>query len=200
VAAMGTVVETRDPYTAGHERRVAQFAVAIANELGLGEAATETLRLAAATHDIGKIGVPAELLTKPGKLSAAEWAIIRSHSEVGAAILADIPFDAPIADIVRQHHERLDGSGYPEGLSSEEITVEARVLAVADVAEAMASHRPYRPAHALESVLAELRGGAGTRYDAAACAACERLLVSGRLSLKDEELRREGGGGRVAAR
>jgi len=179
VAAMGALVETRDPYTAGHERRVTQLAVALATELGLGDVAVETLRLAGEVHDIGKVAVPAEILTKPGKLSVDEMAIVREHPRAGADILAPVEFGAPVADLVRWHHERIDGTGYPYGLAGEEIPLEARVLAVADVVEAMASHRPYRPALGVEAALAEIRDGAGRIYDADVAAACERVFVGG---------------------
>ncbi len=179
VAAMGALVETRDPYTAGHERRVTQLAVALATELGLDVAAVETLRLAGAVHDIGKVAVPAEILTKPGKLSMDEMAIVREHSRAGADILAPVEFGAPVADLVRWHHERIDGSGYPDGLAGDAIPLAARVLAVADVVEAMASHRPYRPALGVEAALAEIRAGAGRTYDADVAAACERVFAGG---------------------
>jgi putative nucleotidyltransferase with HDIG domain len=192
VEAMGALVETRDPYTAGHERRVAQLAAAIADEMGLDHAAMESLRLAACMHDVGKIGVPTELLTKPVRLSRAEIALIREHPALGASILAGIEFEGPVAEIVRQHHERLDGSGYPEGLRDGKILPEARILAVADVAEAMASHRPYRPAFPLEDVLEELRRGAGVIYDADACAACEHLFASGRFAFEWQDALRSG--------
>jgi putative nucleotidyltransferase with HDIG domain len=192
VQAMGALVETRDPYTAGHERRVAQLAAAIAEEVGLDESAMESLRLAACMHDVGKIGVPTELLTKPVGLSKAELALIREHPVLGAAILAGIEFDGPVAEIVRQHHERLDGSGYPDGLDDGSILPQARILAVADVAEAMASHRPYRPAFPLEDVIEELRRGAGLIYDADACEACERLFASGRFSFEWQDALRTG--------
>lgn len=183
VTAIGTLVETRDPYTAGHERRVALLAEAIAEELGLPQERRHILRIAALMHDVGKIGIPAELLTKPVALSDAEFQLMREHPEWGATVLASIDFEGPVAEIVRQHHERLDGSGYPHGLHEGEITLEARILAVADVAEAMASHRPYRPAHALEEVLGEINAGAGTRYDNDAASACARLLAEGRALL-----------------
>jgi PAS domain S-box-containing protein len=179
VAAMGALVETRDPYTAGHERRVTQLAVALADELGLEAAAVETLRLAGEVHDIGKVAVPAEILTRPGRLSVDEMAIVREHPRTGADILAPVEFGAPVADLVRWHHERIDGSGYPDGLAGDAIPLEARVLAVADVVEAMASHRPYRPALGVEAALAEIRGGAGSIYDAAVAAACERVFAGG---------------------
>ena len=127
-------------------------------------------------HDVGKIVVPAELLAKPGRLSATEFALIKGHAQAGYEILESIEFDFPVADIVVQHHERLDGSGYPAGLSGEQILPEARILAVADVVEAMISHRPYRAALPLDAAVAELEAGAGSRYDAAACAAVTRLF------------------------
>jgi len=136
--------------------------------------------------------VPTELLTKPVRLSRAEIALIREHPALGASILAGIEFEGPVAEIVRQHHERLDGSGYPEGLSDGKILPEARILAVADVAEAMASHRPYRPAFPLEDVLEELRRGAGVIYDADACAACEHLFASGRFAFEWQDALRSG--------
>ena len=179
VAAMGALVETRDPYTAGHQRRVTQLAVALATELGIEGAALETLRLAGEVHDIGKMAVPAEILSKPGRLSPTELALIRVHPAAGADILAPIEFGAPVADIVRRHHERLDGSGYPDGLTGAAIPREARILAVADVVEAMASHRPYRPALGIEAALAEIREGAGRLYDADVAAACARVFAAG---------------------
>jgi len=176
VLAMGHVVETRDPYTAGHERRVAELAVAIARELGLGDEALEGLRLAALIHDIGKIAVPAEILAKPGRLSEVEFNLIRQHARAGYEILAAIDFGAPVAEIVLQHHERLDGSGYPAGLAGEQILFAARILAVADTVEAMSSHRPYRAALGMERALKEVRRGAGSDYDPEVAAACLRVV------------------------
>jgi PAS domain S-box-containing protein/putative nucleotidyltransferase with HDIG domain len=176
VAALGSTTEMRDPYTAGHQRRVAELAGAIAAELGWSEAQIETLRTAALLHDIGKIVVPAEILSKPGRLTETEMMLIRQHAAAGADTVADIDFDGAVAEMIRQHHERLDGSGYPARLSGSEILPEARVLAVADVVEAMISHRPYRAALPIETAMAELESGAGVRYDAAACAACVRLF------------------------
>lgn len=176
VLAMSSVVETRDPYTAGHERRVAELATAIAIELGWGGPELEGLRLAALIHDIGKIAVPAEILAKPGRLSRVELDLVEQHSRAGHDILRTIEFDRPIAEMVLQHHERLDGSGYPGGLSGEQILPEARVLAVADVVEAMSSHRPYRPALGTDAALGEVRAGSGTRYDADVAAACRRVV------------------------
>jgi putative nucleotidyltransferase with HDIG domain len=179
VLAMGHIVEMRDPYTAGHQRRVAELAVAIAREMGAAEAELEGLRLAALIHDIGKLVVPAEILTRPGRLSANEFAIIKDHSQAGYDVIREVEFELPVADIVLQHHERIDGSGYPQGLEGDEIRREARAIAVADVYEAMISHRPYRPALSHESAIAELREGAGCRYDPEAVSACLGLLKKG---------------------
>jgi PAS domain S-box-containing protein len=183
VAAMGSVVERRDPYTAGHERHVAELAGLIGRELGLSPADMETLELAAQVHDIGKIGVPAEILARPGRLGAAEMDLIRLHPQIGHDILASIMFEGPVALAVLQHHERLDGSGYPQGLTADEILPAARILAVADVVEAMASHRPYRPALGMESALEEIRDGAGRLYDADVVAACETIISRGDFTL-----------------
>ena len=182
VAALGAVAELRDPYTAGHQRRVADLACAIATELGWKTEQVATLRTAALLHDLGKIVVPAEILSKPGKLTENEFLLIRQHAGAGAEILADIDFKDDIAAMVRQHHERLDGSGYPDGLKDADILAEARVLAVADVVEAMVSHRPYRPALPLDTALAEIEEGSGHRYDAGVCAACSRLIREERFA------------------
>jgi PAS domain S-box-containing protein/putative nucleotidyltransferase with HDIG domain len=179
LAALGATVEMRDPYTAGHERRVAELACLVAKRLGWASKDIETLRSAALVHDIGKIAIPAEILSKPGRLTAIEFEMVKGHSQAGYAILAPVAFEDRVADIVVQHHERLDGSGYPLGLRGEEILPGARVLAVADVAEAMASHRPYRAALPISKVIAEISSGAGTRYDAAAAATCLQLLKHG---------------------
>jgi len=176
VTALSTTAEMRDPYTAGHQRRVADLACAIAGELGWEPERIGILRVAALLHDIGKIVVPAEILVKPGALSEMEMEIIRQHAAAGAKAVGDIDFEGNVIEMVRHHHERLDGSGYPGGLHDEEIIPEVRVLAVADVVEAMISHRPYRPAHPLEVALAEIEGNAGRLYDAGVCAACVRLF------------------------
>ncbi len=176
VLAMSHVVETRDPYTAGHERRVAELAVAVGAEMGMGAEELDGLRLAGLIHDIGKIAVPAEILSKPGRLSAAEFNLIKQHARSGYDILAAIEFERPVAEIVLQHHERLDGSGYPQALTGEDILPEARILAVADVVEAMSSHRPYRPALGVEPALAEIRENAGVKYDVEVAAACLRVI------------------------
>ena len=176
VAALGATVAMRDPYTADHERRVAELACRLAERLGWSVEASERLRTAALVHDIGKICVPAEILSKPSRLTETEFALIKAHSQAAYEILAPIDFGGPVAEIVYQHHERLDGSGYPRGLSGDEILPGARLLAVADVVEAMVTHRPYRPALPIEEALAEIEGGAGSRYDAAACEAAVRLF------------------------
>ena len=176
IGAMALTIEKRDPYTAGHQIRVAQLATAIARELGYDEHRIEGLRLAAMVHDIGKIYVPAEILNRPGRLTLPEFEVIKTHVEVGYDILKTIDFPWPVADIVRQHHERLDGSGYPQGLRHDSILPEARILAVADVVESIHSHRPYRPALGMDVALKELADHRGTRYDAAVVDACLRLF------------------------
>ncbi len=176
VAALRRLAEMRDPYTAGHERRVAQLARAIAQRLDLDEEVVDTVRLAATIHDIGKHAVPVEILTKPSKLNTQEYGLIRTHSVVGWEILSEADFPAAIATIVRQHHERLDGSGYPDGISGDAITLEARIIAVADVVEAMASHRPYRAALGLEDALYEIQRHKGTHFDPQVVSACLRVF------------------------
>jgi len=176
VRALSATVDLRDPYTAGHERRVAMLSEAIAARLGWEGERLAALRIAALVHDVGKIAVPSEILSKPGRLSETEVALIRQHPWVGRDLLTSVDFELPVAEIVHEHHERLDGSGYPAGLRGDEILPEARVVAVADVVEAMISHRPYRPALPLEVALAEIAGGAGVRYDAEVAAVCRRLF------------------------
>jgi putative nucleotidyltransferase with HDIG domain/PAS domain S-box-containing protein len=177
VLAMSQVVEMRDPYTAGHERRVAELATAVGRDLGLTDAELDGLRLGALIHDIGKIAVPAEILAKPCRLSTVESNLLRQHPVAGHEILSVIDFGRPVAEIVLQHHERLDGSGYPHGLTTQDLLPEARILAVADVVEAMSSHRPYRAALGTDAALEELREGAGTRYDADVVTSCRRVLL-----------------------
>jgi putative nucleotidyltransferase with HDIG domain len=166
----------RDPYTAGHQQRVAQLARAIARELGMPEAEIHSLYLASIVHDLGKIHIPAEILSKPGRLSPIEYELIKTHATAGFDLLKAVDFPWPIAQIVSQHHERLDGSGYPHGLAGDEILPHARIMAVADVVEAMASHRPYRPALGIATALAEIEQNQGRLYDPAAVAACLRLF------------------------
>lgn len=166
VTAVAAMVELRDPYTAGHQRRVAQLVDAIAQEMGLPEKQIQGLHLAAVVHDLGKINVPSEILSKPGHLTDTEFGLIKQHPRAGYEILKEIDFPWPVADIVYQHHERLDGSGYPDGKRGDEIILEARILAVADVIEAMASHRPYRPGLGLETAFTEVEKHRGTKFDA----------------------------------
>lgn len=182
VQAMGRVVETRDPYTSGHEERTAKLSRMIAEQMGLPKDDVDAIEMGALLHDVGKLGVPAELLTKPGRLSPQEFDIIKEHCQHSYDILKDIAFPWPLADFVLQHHERMDGSGYPSGLSGDEILVPARVLAVADVVEAMASDRPYRAALGLEEAMAEIDGGSG-RYDPDVVRACLRVYEAGRITV-----------------
>ncbi len=175
IHAMSLVVETRDPYTAGHQRRVADMACSIAKEMGLSEWHIKGIRVTGLLHDVGKLSVPAEILTKPGKLNKPEFDIVKSHPKVGYEILEMIEFPWPVNQAILQHHERLDGSGYPEGLPSEDIILEARILSVADVVEAMSSHRPYRPALSLERALEEISRQRGILYDPKVVDACLRL-------------------------
>jgi PAS domain S-box-containing protein/putative nucleotidyltransferase with HDIG domain len=176
IAALSRSVEVRDPYTSGHERRVSELATAMAQELGLADESVRCVRVAGMLHDIGKIVVPAEILAKPGRLSENEFELIKAHPQAAYEILGPIEFEGPVADVAVQHHERLDGSGYPAGLTGESILPEALILAVADVVEAMISHRPYRAALPFDSAMAELEEGAGSRYDAAACDAAISLF------------------------
>jgi putative nucleotidyltransferase with HDIG domain len=188
VTAIVTAMELRDPYTAGHESRVAEIACAIGKEMGLDGHQLEGLRMAAMVHDIGKISIPSEVLTKPAKLNKEEYDLIKTHPEAGYSILRDIPFTWPVAEIVRQHHEKLDGSGYPFGLKVDAILPEAKILAVADIVEAMASDRPYRPKLGLEIALAEIKALSGTLLDADAVRVCTKLFREKRLIMPGLEL------------
>jgi PAS domain S-box-containing protein/putative nucleotidyltransferase with HDIG domain len=181
VKALAATAEMRDPYTAGHQQRVAELATAIAEEMGLPAEQVEGIRVAATLHDLGKIYVPAEILNKPGKITDVETSIIRVHPEVGHEILSAIDFPWPVASIVLQHHERLDGSGYPLGLSDGDILLESRILAVADVAEAMASHRPYRPALGIDRALEEINQNSGRLYDTSVVEACLKVFARSRV-------------------
>jgi len=178
---MAVIVESRDPYTAGHQRRVTDLACAIAIEMGLSQTQIDGIRMAASTHDIGKIYVPAEILSKSGKLAEIESSIIKTHPQVGYNVLKEIEFPYPVAQIVLQHHERMDGSGYPAGLTGDYILLEARILGVADVVEAMASHRPYRPAMGIDKALEEISRYKGMLYDPEAVDACLRLFADQRF-------------------
>lgn len=176
IEAISLTVEARDPYTAGHQNRVAELAVAIARDMGLPEERIQGLHLAGIVHDLGKIRIPAEILAKPGRLNEVEYTLIKIHPEAGYEILKGVDFPWPVAEIVRQHQERLDGSGYPRGLKGEDILLEARILAVADTVEAMASHRPYRPSKGAEAALNEIRQGRGVRYDTEVADTCLRIF------------------------
>ena len=173
--------EQRDAYTAGHQQRVCDITVAIANEMDLSAEQVDGLRFGSMVHDIGKLGVPAELLAAPRKLRPEEYALVRMHSQIGFDILKDMEYPWPIQDIVLQHHERLDGSGYPNGLRGSQISLEARVLAVADAVEAMSSHRPYRPGMGVERALHEVSAHAGSQYDAEVVYACWAIHKRGKL-------------------
>jgi len=177
VHAIAMIVEIRDPYTAGHQRRVTQLACTIARKMGFSQDRINALHLAGLIHDVGKVHVPAEILANPDGLSEAEFSIIKTHPVVGYKILKAIEFPWPIAQIVYQHHERMDGSGYPLGLSGEDILLEARILAVADVVEAMSSHRPYRPAQGIDRALSEITQKKGVLYDANVVDACLWLFA-----------------------
>lgn len=179
------MVEARDPYTAGHERRVGLIAKAIAGELGWTQERCEALEMVGMVHDIGKITVPSEILSKPGRLTAVEMALVRGHAEAGYLVLKDVQFPAPVAEIIRQHHERMDGSGYPQGLKGDDILIEARVLAVADVFESMSSHRPYRASLGVEAAMDELAQGRGVRFDADVVDALTRLVREREYKLPD---------------
>jgi HD-GYP domain-containing protein (c-di-GMP phosphodiesterase class II) len=177
IKVVASTVEVRDPYTAGHQRRVATLAKAIALEMDLTAHQIEGIFMAGIVHDLGKIYVPAEILSKPSRLNEIEFNLIRTHSQVGYDLLKTIDFPWPIAQIVHQHHERLDGSGYPQGLMSEDILLEAKILCVADVVEAMASHRPYRPARGVQEALAHIKEESSTLYDSGAVDKCLRLFT-----------------------
>ncbi|MGQ9780365.1 MAG: HD domain-containing phosphohydrolase [Bacillota bacterium] len=186
IKAMALIVEIRDLYTAGHQRRVARLAKRIAMEMGLPAEQILGIKLAATIHDIGKIAIPAEILSKPGRINHIERDFIKTHPQIGFDILKSIDFPWPLAQIVLQHHERLDGSGYPTGLKDDEIMLEARILAVADVVEAMSSHRPYRPALGIREALAEIEKHAGTLYDRAVVRLCVHLCKDLHFRFEEE--------------
>lgn len=178
-------IEYRDPYTAGHQQRVSKIACAIASHMGLRGELVQGLHIAALIHDLGKIGVPLEILSRPGKINAVEYSMIKNHSEIGYNILKEIDFPWPISQIVLQHHERLDGSGYPLGLAGDSILIEAKILAVADVFEAMISHRPYRQALGMDAAMHELESKRHILYDSEVVDACIDLVNSRSLDLSD---------------
>ena len=179
VAAMTRITEIRDPYTAGHQTRVSALSRAIATWLELPDDQVEVIAKSAALHDLGKIVVPAEILGRPGKLNALEMEAVQRHCVVGAEVLEQSSLSGVFVDVARHHHERLDGSGYPDGLVGEEISIAVRIVAVADVLEAMTHHRPHRPGYSVDEALAELVAGAGVRYDAGVVEACGAVLAAG---------------------
>jgi PAS domain S-box-containing protein/putative nucleotidyltransferase with HDIG domain len=176
VESISMTVEMKDPYTSGHQRRVADLARAIATEMGLSADRQDFIRTASTIHDIGKIAIPSDILSKPTKLTDLEFNLIKTHAQSGYNILKDIEFPWPVADVVLQHHERMDGSGYPQGLKGDDILLEARILAIADVVEPIASHRPYRPAQGINLALEEISRNKGTLYDADVVDACLKLF------------------------
>lgn len=176
IDTLASIIEVRDPYTSGHQKRVAMLATAIAEEMGLDNDTVESIRIAALVHDIGKINLPASILTRPGRLSDIEYDMVKTHSKLGYDMISRVEFPWPIADIVIQHHERIDGSGYPNGLKGKDIRLEARILAVADVVEAMASHRPYRPALGINKALEEINDNRGRLYDSSVVNACNSVI------------------------
>ncbi len=184
VQVMASVVEARDPYTAGHQKRVADLARSIATEMGLNKEKIEGIRMAGSIHDIGKLAIPAEILAKPTKLTNIEFSLIKEHSQSGYEMLKDVESPWPLAQIVYQHHERINGSGYPRNLKGDEIIIEARIMAVADVVEAMASHRPYRPGLGLDAALEEIEKNKGIIYDADVVDACLKLFREKGYQLK----------------
>jgi HD-GYP domain-containing protein (c-di-GMP phosphodiesterase class II) len=166
----------RDSYTAGHQKRVAELCSSIGTELRLSEERIHGLHLAATIHDLGKIGIPAEILARPGRLSDSQFALVKEHPSIAFSILRNVSFPWPIANIIIQHHERIDGSGYPMGLKDDDLLMESKILAVADVVEAMASHRPYRAALGVDAALSEITAQRGVTLDAAAVDACLRVF------------------------
>ncbi len=176
VKALANTVETKDPYTSGHQRRVARLACAMAQEMGESEHFVEGMRVMGFLHDLGKIAIPGEILSKPSTLSEYEFNLIKYHPQAGFEILKAIDFPWPVALAVLQHHERLNGSGYPHGLSGQDIIMEAKIIAVADVVEAIASHRPYRPALGIDFAMEEITKNQGTLYDPTAVQVCLRLI------------------------
>ena len=179
IRTIAKTVEVRDPYTAGHQLRVSWLAVAIAQKMGLDQENIKAIQLASVIHDLGKIQVPAEILSNPGKLSEIEFQMVKSHPSVGYELLKNIEFPWPLADIILQHHEKMDGSGYPLGLKGEQISIEGRIISVADTVEAMSSHRPYRPAQGIESALNQIKADRAALYDADVVDACLMLFKEG---------------------
>ena len=184
IFALTMTVEYRDPYTSGHQQRVSDLASAIAKEMGFPKDKIMGIRMAGVLHDIGKIAIPVEILSKPGRLSKTEFELIKNHSQVGCDILKSIRFPWPLSQILLQHHERIDGSGYPKGLLGEETLIEAKILGIADVVEAMASHRPYRAALGIDKALEEITTNKGKCYDTEAANACLRVFKDKKFKFK----------------
>jgi len=182
INTLASIIETRDPYTSGHQKRVASLATSIAKEMGLNNDKIESIKIAALIHDIGKINLPTSILTRPGRLSEIEYDMIKTHVQLGHDMISRVEFPWPIADIILQHHERIDGSGYPNGLKGKHIILEARILSVADVVEAMASHRPYRPSLGMDKALEEINSGRGKLYDPEVVDACTKLIRNKKFS------------------
>ena len=182
--AVANALDQRDPYTAGHQREVAHIAGAVAREMGLEADTVKGIEVAATLHDIGKIGIPAEILGRPGRLSATEFELIKTHSQSGSDIVADVPFPWPVAEMILQHHERLDGSGYPDGVGGDAILLGTRIISVADVLSAMSAHRPYRSALGIEPALDELEANKGRLFDAEVVDVCKGLIRSESLRIR----------------
>jgi putative nucleotidyltransferase with HDIG domain len=187
INALANTLAKRDPYTLNHQQRVTQLVVAIAKNMGLAGEQIEGIRIASTLHDIGKIYVPAEILSKPARLSEAEFSIVKTHARAGYEILQSIDFGWPVAQIIIQHHERLNGTGYPSGLQDRDILLEAKILAVADVVEAMSSHRPYRPALPVETALAEITRNKGILFHPQIVDTCLLLFRQDNFTFKDEK-------------
>lgn len=179
VNALSKITEIRDPYTSDHQRRVGLLAEAVSRKMGLERKLCENIRISGLLHDIGKLWIPSEILSKPGRLNKIEMEMIKEHPRLGCEVLGEIEFGFPIAEYVIQHHERMDGSGYPNRLKGEEISLPARIIAVSDVVEAISSHRPYRPALGLNVAIEEITSGAGTLYDPSVTRTCVDLLKNG---------------------
>lgn len=184
VQAIALTVEARDPYTSGHQKRVGELGTAIARGMGLTQEQIEAIRVSGQIHDLGKISIPAEILSSPRRLSDDELSLVKTHPRIGYNILKPVEFPWPVAKIVLQHHERLDGSGYPRGLKAEAILIEAKILAVADVVEAMSSHRPYRPALGIDRALEEIKQNRGRLYDPDAVEACLKIFSQRKFDLE----------------
>jgi putative nucleotidyltransferase with HDIG domain len=184
VKAMSLLCELKDPYTARHQRRVANLSYAIGQEMGLSREDNRGVQVAAVIHDIGKITVPSDILTKPAKLNATEYNLIKSHAKTAYKVLKILKFPWPVAQIVLQHHERINGSGYPNGLSGRDISIQAKIISVADVVEAMVSHRPYRAGLGIDKALEEIKGNSNILYDEDTVDACLRLFSTNKFQFE----------------